>query len=309
MNKQFLLSISILTLMVTTFVWCNQRVLTASDRQRVEKPELYVQLYSVREEGKKDFQSPIQSVVGIRYTGVESADYKDGKFYDLAPGEFKDKIESVGMKVLSSHAGRSLNRENPASTDWVSIWKWRDTAIAAHKAAGTEYLITASMPRITSLKHLKVYCDYYNEIGRKCKEQGIRFGYHNHAFEYVEFDGVTWYDYMIENTDPDLVLYQMDVYWTVKGGKRPVEYFKKYPGRFEILHIKDEKELGESGMVGFDAILKSRAIAGTKHLVVEIEKYYFPPFKVSSLDMITLLIFYLPSIEHVSDSTHSYVMG
>jgi sugar phosphate isomerase/epimerase len=279
MKKQALLSLSMLALYATLFVGCNQRMLTSSNERLTEKPAIYVQLYSVREDVKNDFNSTIQNVADIGYTGVEAAGYKDGKFYDLTPEEFKHKIEGAGMKLLSSHAGRSLNRENPANTNWESIWKWWDTAITAHKAAGIEYLITASMPRLTSLEHLKVYCDYYNEIGRKCKEQGIRFGYHNHAFEYVEFDGVTWYDYMIENTDPDLVFYQMDVYWTVKGGKSPVEYFKKYPGRFEILHIKDEKELGESGMVGFDAILKNRAIAGTKHLVIEIEKYEFPPMQ------------------------------
>lgn len=279
MNKNTISGILILSLVATTFAGCNQRMLTASHIQSIETPELYVQLYSVREDVKKDFHSTIQSVAEIGYTGVEAAGYKDGKFYDLTPEEFKNKTESVGMKVLSSHAGRSLNRENPANTDWATTWKWWDTAIAAHKAAGIDYLITASMPRLTSLEHLKVYCEYYNEIGRKCKEQGIRFGYHNHAFEYVELDGVTWYDYMIENTDPDLVFYQMDVYWTVKGGKSPVEYFKKYPGRFEILHIKDEKELGESGMVGFDAIFKNSEIAGTKHLVVEIEKYEFPPIQ------------------------------
>lgn len=279
MKKQALLSLSILALYATIFVGCNQRMLTSISERLTEKPAIYVQLYSVREDVKNDFNSTIQNVTDIGYTGIEAAGYKDGKFYDLTPEEFKNKIEGVGMKVLSSHAGRSLNRENPTNTNWASIWKWWDTAIAAHKAAGIEYLITASMPRLTSLEHLKVYCDYYNEIGRKCKEQGIRFGYHNHAFEYVEFDGVTWYDYMIENTDPDLVFYQMDVYWTVKGGKSPVEYFKKYPGRFEILHIKDEKELGESGMVGFDAILKNCAIAGTKYLVVEIEKYEFPPIE------------------------------
>ena len=268
-----------LALYATLFVGCNQRMLTSSNERLKAKPAIYVQLYSVREDVKDDFNSTIQNVADIGYTGVEAAGYKDGKFYDLTPEVFKHKIEGAGMKLLSSHAGRSLNRENPANTNWESIWKWWDTAITAHKAAGIEYLITASMPRLTSLEHLKVYCDYYNEIGRKCKEQGIRFGYHNHAFEFVEFDGVTWYDYMIENTDPDLVFYQMDVYWTVKGGKSPVEYFKKYPGRFEILHIKDEKELGESGMVGFDAILKNRAIAGTKYLVIEIEKYEFPPIQ------------------------------
>ena len=85
------------------------------------------------------------------------------------------------------------------------------------------------------------------------------------------------YDYMLENTDPDLVFFEMDVYWTVRGQKAPVDYFKKYPKRFRLLHIKDEKELGDSGMVGFDAIFKHAADAGMEYPVVEVERYSFAP--------------------------------
>jgi sugar phosphate isomerase/epimerase len=85
------------------------------------------------------------------------------------------------------------------------------------------------------------------------------------------------YDYMIENTNPENVFFQMDVYWVVMGQQSPVDYFNKYPGRFELLHIKDNKELGQSGMVGFDAIFENVHVAGTKYLVVEVEKYNFPP--------------------------------
>ena len=82
---------------------------------------------------------------------------------------------------------------------------------------------------------------------------------------------------MLENTDPDLVFFEMDVYWTVRGQKAPVDYFKKYPKRFRLLHIKDEKELGDSGMVGFDAIFKHAADAGMEYPVVEVERYSFAP--------------------------------
>jgi sugar phosphate isomerase/epimerase len=85
------------------------------------------------------------------------------------------------------------------------------------------------------------------------------------------------YDYMLENTDPKLVFFEMDVYWTIIAKQSPVDYFTKYPGRFTLLHIKDNKELGQSGMVGFDAIFKNTDIAGTKYLVVEVEQYNFTP--------------------------------
>ena len=81
------------------------------------------------------------------------------------------------------------------------------------------------------------------------------------------------YDYMLSHTDPENVFFQMDVYWVVRGQNSPVDYFNKYPGRFKILHIKDEREIGQSGMVGFDAIFRNVQKAGTQDIVAEIERY------------------------------------
>ena len=85
------------------------------------------------------------------------------------------------------------------------------------------------------------------------------------------------YDYMINNTDPDKVFYQMDVYWVGQGGQDPVAYMNKYPGRFEILHIKDELEIGKSGQVDFEAIYNNAEVAGAKYMVVEVERYTGTP--------------------------------
>ena len=255
---------------------------------KVEKKDIGIQLYSVRDDIKRDlsgFAETIKAVGELGYTTIEAANYGDGKFYGLTPEEFKTAIDSAGMKVLSSHTSRALNSTNPDEINWDEIWAWWDQCIADHKAAGMEYIVTPSMPVPETLEGLKVYCDYYNQIGEKCKAQGLKFGYHNHAFEFEKRyelapaeEGarpkrIMMYDYMLENTNPDLVFFQMDVYWVVRGGQPPVEYFKKYPGRFEILHIKDDKELGQSGMVGFDAIFKNTEGIGVKHLVVEVERY------------------------------------
>lgn len=239
---------------------------------------VYLQLYSVREDIKKDFKGTIAAVAKAGYTGIEAAGYSDGKFYGLTPAEFKKELNAVGMKALSSHAGQSL-AENVQDTDWNSVWEWWDTAIAAHKAAGMKYIVTAWMSAPKTLADLKVYCDYYNKVGEKCNAAGLRFGYHNHDFEFNKIEGEVMYDFMLKNTDPAKVFFQMDVYWTVMGRKGPVDYFNEYPGRFEILHIKDNKELGQSGMVGFDAIFKNTAKAGAKYMVVEVEKYNYEPLK------------------------------
>jgi len=132
-----------------------------------------------------------------------------------------------------------------------------------------------------TLEGLQAYCDYFNKIGEKCNAAGLKFGYHNHSHEFEKkySDGSVMYDYMVTHTDPSKVFFEMDVYWTMMGRRSPVELFKKYPGRFTILHIKDEKELGESGMVGFDAIFNNIKIAGAKYLIVEVERYNLPPIE------------------------------
>jgi sugar phosphate isomerase/epimerase len=240
--------------------------------------EIYLQLYSVRKDIKEDFAKTITEISKIGYYGIEAAGYADGKFYNLSPTEFKNEIEKVGLKVLSSHIKFPL-AQNTAETNWENVWKWWEQAIQAHKEAGMKYIVIPSIPKPTNLYDLKTYCDYFNQIGEKCNKAGLKLGYHNHSFEFSEIDGTILYDFMLENTDSTKVFFQMDVYWTVYGNKSPVEYFQKYPGRFEILHLKDYKELGESGMVGFDAILKNSHLAGTKHFIVEVEKYNYEPLE------------------------------
>jgi len=239
----------------------------------------YIQLYSVRDEIPHDVKGTLEKLAKIGCAGIEAANYSDGKLYGLTPEEFKKDVEATGMTVLSSHIGKSLNA-NIEQTNWDEIWKWWDTAIAAHKAAGMRYIVTPSMPsNLKTLKDLKSYCDYFNKIGEKCNAAGIRFGYHNHSYEYVEIEGKRMYDFMLENTDPTKVFFEMDVFWTIMGGQSPVDYFNKYPGRFELLHIKDNKELGQSGMVGFDAIFNNLDKAGTKEIVVEVEQYNYTPIE------------------------------
>lgn len=240
------------------------------------KKDIYIQLYSVRDDIKADYTGTIAAVAEMGYTGVEAAGYNDGKFYDMSPADFKKSIEDAGMTVLSSHAGRPL-ADPAADTNWEETWAWWNTAIQAHKEAGMKYLVVAWIPTPKTLVDLQAYCDYFNQIGEKCNAAGIRFGYHNHNFEFTEIEGEMMYDYMINNTDPDKVFYQMDVYWVGQGGQDPVAYMNKYPGRFEILHIKDELEIGKSGQVDFEAIYNNAEVAGAKYMVVEVERYTGTP--------------------------------
>ena len=101
-----------------------------------------------------------------------------------------------------------------------------------------EYIVTPYLPVPKTLKEMQTYCDYLNAIGKKCREAGIKYGYHNHAHEFQKIeDKAVMLDYMIENTDPENLFIELDVYWAVMGKASPVDYFHKYPGRFKMLHI------------------------------------------------------------------------
>lgn len=242
-------------------------------QQKAAKKEIGLQLYSVREEISKNpnFDQILQKIAALGYTGVEAAGYKDGKLYNLSPQEFKAKVEKAGMKVLSSHATKTLSEQELASGNFSESLKWWDECIATHKAAGMKYIVTPWMDVPKTLKDLETQCRYLDAVGAKCREQGLLYGYHNHSHEFKKVEDKVMYDYMLEHTNPENVFFEMDVYWAVIGEVSPVDYFNKYAGRFKALHIKDHREIGQSGMVGFDAIFNNAKTAGLKYLFVELE--------------------------------------
>jgi len=234
-----------------------------------------LQLYSVRDAMKEDPVATVEKVGAMGYDFVESAGYNDGKIYGMAPADFTALVEKNGMVYLGAHTGRAI----PDSGSWESLMPWWDKCIATHKEAGVEYIVQPFMggTGYASLEGLAAYCEYFNAVGEKCNAAGIRFGYHNHAGEFQELEGELIYDYMLRNTDPGKVMFQLDIYWIYEGGADPHAYFEAYPGRFVSFHIKDEKELGESGEIDFMPVLEKADQAGAKYHVVEVERYSFEP--------------------------------
>ena len=242
-----------------------------------KKIEACFQMYSVRgligDPGKfaQNHKEVLAKLAKMGYTSTEAANYDNGKLYGLSPEDYKAAIEASGMKVLSSHVGHGLSAQELASGNFTEALKWWDQCIDAHKRAGMSYMVMPWLDTPKTLKEADVLCKYLNAIGQKVNAAGMKFGYHNHSHEFNKVEGKVWYDYMAEHTDADKVFFEMDVYWAVRGQVSPVEYFKKYSGRFLLLHIKDDKELGQSGMVGFDAIFNNADKAGLQNLVVELE--------------------------------------
>jgi sugar phosphate isomerase/epimerase len=241
------------------------------------KKEIGLQLYSLRDDMKTDVRGTVKKVGEMGYTTVEAAGYADGKFYGMEPLDFKKLCNDNGLIFLSSHTGQAL----PDSANWDKTMAWWDICIDAHKAAGVKYIVQPFMDKFGygSLADLQRYCDYFNAVGEKCNAKGIRFGYHNHRKEFQEVEGTIRYDYMLQHTDPSRVMFQLDLYWIMEGGKSSVDYFKKYPGRFELWHVKDEMILGESGKMDFKPIFEAAKISGMKHIIVEVERYNLPPLE------------------------------
>ena len=213
----------------------------------------------------KDLMGTLTKIADTGYTWLEAASYEEGRFYGMAPEELKNIVENLGMNLISTHTG-GLCDEN--------IRKAADAAIRA----GMKYLIMPSLPGTfrKSADGTKIATENFNRWGEICNSLDIKFGYHNHAFEFEPVESVIPYDYFLENTDPDLVTFQLDLYWIVKAELDPIDYFAKFPGRFELWHVKDMEdtearsytEVG-NGMIDFKKIFQYKEKAGMKFFFVE----------------------------------------
>lgn len=218
-------------------------------------------LYTVRDDMQKDPTGTLEKVAAIGYEVVEAAGYANGKIYGMKPSEFKRTVESFGMKLISSHT----------MVDDKNVDKVVEDAVAA----GLEYVIHPWM-KGGDMDVFKKMAENLNKYGEKFRKAGIGYGYHNHSFEFEAKDGVLPYDVLLQGTDPNLVAFEMDLFWITKGGHDPWEYFAKYPGRFEIWHVKDMKGSGDrdmtevgNGVIDFNKIFHLKDRAGMKYYFVE----------------------------------------
>lgn len=242
-----------------------------------QKKEVGIQLWSVRDAMKADAEGTIAQLGEMGYAFVETAGYGDGQFYGMNPLDFKKMVNDNGMEFTSSHLGKPVpNQEN-----WDEVMAWWKTAIDAHAEAGVTYMVQPFMDHLGygSKADLQRYCDYFNAVGEMCAEKGIKFGYHNHDKEFTTIDStdVVRYDYMLQNTDSDKVFFQLDLYWIMVGEKDALKYYEEYPGRFLLWHVKDEKELGESGKMDFKTLWTGKEASGMQKIIVEVERYNFEP--------------------------------
>jgi sugar phosphate isomerase/epimerase len=248
------------------------------------KKSIGLQLYSLGREFGEDVPGGLKKVANIGYSTAEPAGYREGKMYNYEVTEFRKMAEDAGLKITGSHVNppvRKYTRENKAEIS--DFWK---RTVEDHAKLGVTSLVQPGMPEIESHDAAALVCEVFNNAGEIAKAADIKWGYHNHSGEFrrvvKEEDkakqsnprmpvGDVIYDLMLQGTDPSLVFFEMDVYWTVMGQNDPLEYFDRYAGRFPILHIKDRSILGQSGMMNFENIFKRAYKNGLDEFYVELE--------------------------------------
>jgi len=229
-----------------------------------------MQLYTVRRELEKDFAGTLAKVAALGYREVEFAGYFGHK-----PAAVKTLLKRLKLDAPAAHVPLAELRGD-----------LRPSIEAAH-VIGHKYLLLAWMApeERRTLDHYRRLADLCNQTGARLKHEGIRFAYHNHDFEFAPLEGRVPYDLLLERTDPSAVKLEMDLYWTVKGGAKPVEYFERHPGRFHLLHVKDMDSTPRrffadtgKGVIDFKSIFARSRRAGVRHYFVENDEPAGSPF-------------------------------
>jgi len=247
---------------------CKRGALAAGQRKL---SRVGVQLYTVRRELEKDFEGTLSKVAALGYKEVEFAGYFGHK-----PEEVRTILKRLKLDAPAAHLQLAELRGDLRAS------------IAAAHTIGHKYLLLAWTPpeERRTLDQYRRLADLLNDAGRRTLREGVQFAYHNHDFEFAPIDGKVPYDLLLERTNPRLVKLEMDLYWTVKGGANPVEYFKRYPGRFHLLHVKDMDatprrffaDVGR-GTIDFKSIFAQSGKAGVRHYFVENDEPAGSPFE------------------------------
>ena len=247
-----------------------------------------IQLYSVRDDMKKDPMATLKALAGQGYKHVEHANYVERKFYGWGAKEFRKVLDDLGLKMPSGHTVLNVTQHwDDAKKDFTDKWKWtvEDAAVC-----GQQFVISPSMSGEVrkSKDSLLKLMDIFNKSGELCKKNGgMKFGYHNHDFEFSEqLDGESLYDIILKNTDKDLVIHQLDIGNLYNGGAKADDIMKKWAGRFSSMHVKDEikstatdaHEKYESTILGTGIVPVKEVVdmgkkTGTIHFIIEQESY------------------------------------
>ena len=244
---------------------------------------LGVQLYSVRNDMRNDPAGTLKKLKAAGFEYVEHAGYSGRKFYGYPPDDFKKLLNDTGLKMETGHSSLDAKNWDKTKNDFTDEWKY--TAEDAAKV-GLKYVLSPGVDESVSktMDDFKWYLDLLNKSGELFKKSGVTFGYHSESYEFDhELDNTRLYDLLLKNTDPSLVAQQIDIGNMYAPGGRAMEYLKNYPGRFKLMHVKDEiqKQDGSGyvnitlgkGVIGVKDIVDYALKTGTKYFIIEHNSY------------------------------------
>lgn len=261
-------------------------ILSKAALAAADKPSeiMGIQLYSVRDDMMKDPMGTLMQVAKIGYKNVEHANYIDRKFYGFTPAEFKKVLDDLGLKMPSGHTVMAKNHWDAAKKDFTDAWKQtvEDAAFMGQKFVISPWIDENIRKNYDDLMQ---WMDIFNKSGELCRKSGMKFAYHNHWFEFSEkLNNTRIFDLMMNKLDFNLVAMQLDMGNMYIGGAKASEVINQYPGKFELLHVKDEipstnEEKFESSVLGKgiihtkEATDLARKIGGTNIFIIEQESY------------------------------------
>lgn len=249
---------------------------------------LGLQPYTVRNDLKTDFMGTLRKIVAMGYREIElSGGLAYGVFYGQKPPELRKVLDGFGLRAPSSHFG-------PPKDDA----EWARNIEDAHQL-GLQFMLCGTPPHGSrSVEGWKRTAEYFNRLGKQCRDAGFQFGYHNHNSEFRVYDGVVGYDQLLHSSDPDLVKMELDCFWMTFAGKDPAQYLHQYPNRFVMLHIKDLKpgykpttgefegnpfaEVG-TGVIDWKRIFAAARNTSVKHYFVEQDLWDRPSLESAQI--------------------------
>ena len=257
----------------------------AGGKPKKEKGMVGIQLYSVRDDMMKDPTGSLTKLAKMGYKYVEHANYVNRKFYGFTAPEFRKLLDGLGLTMISGHTVMGKEHWDAAKNDFSDSWKYtvEDAAVL-----GQKWVISPSMDETMRKTYddFKKYMDIFNKSGELCKKSGMKFGYHNHDFEFSEkLNNEKLFDIIMRSINPELVALQLDMGNLYNGGAVALDVMNQYPGRFEIVHVKDEIKaisgeekyvstiLGE-GVVNTQKVVElAKTKGGTICYIIEQESY------------------------------------
>ena len=230
---------------------------------------LGIQLYSIRDDMKTDPAGTLKQLAAMGYKNVEHANYVDRKFYGYSASEFKKVLDDLGLKMPSGHTVMSAKDWDENKKDFTD--KWKQTVEDA-ATAGQHYVISPWLDESLRKNYddLVRFLQLFNKCGELCKKSGMKYGYHNHNFEFMySLNNKLVYDIILENTDPSLVAQQLDMGNMYGAGGRAEQIIKKHPGRFELVHVKDEIKTDKKGEMedNYESTVLGKGVIPVKQII------------------------------------------